>query len=161
MINSRSLKLFVVGSLLVSSAAIAATTGSVTLGGSVSSSLSLDAEDTLGASTLDLSGGEKIAKVADISMSTNNEQGLTLTASSGDLTKTGGSSISFQVTTVADAASAPVAGDFLTASGDDYTVGTSAAGSVNKDMYILYTPAALQDPGAYTGSISLTVTDNQ
>lgn len=160
MFMSRSLKLLALGSLLVSSAAVAATTGSVTLGGSVSSSLSITSVDTAAASTLDLSGGQKIVQVADIDMSTNNEQGLTLTASSGDLTKTGGSSIAFQVSSVADQATAPLAAAFTVASGSDYTVATSAAGSDAEDLYIMYTPAALQDPGAYAGSISLTVTDN-
>lgn len=146
--------------LLLSSGALAATTGSVTLGGSVSSSLSVTATPTASASTLDLTGGEKIVKVADVASSTNNEQGLTLTATSGDLTKAGGTSIPFQVHSVADAAGAPAAGAFVIASGTDYTVGSVAAGDFDQDLYILYTPAALQDPGAYAGSISLTVTDN-
>jgi hypothetical protein len=150
----------VLGSLLLSSAAIADTTGSVTLGGEVLTSLEITAVDTAGASALVLSGGQKIAKVSDIAMTTNNEQGLTLTATSGNLTKTGGTSIAFQVTSVADAATAPVAGAFVIASGTDYTVGTVAAGAAAVDLYILYTPATLQDPGDYAGSIDLTVTDN-
>ena len=151
----------VAGFCAFSSVAMAATTGSVTLGGTVASTLQLTATATAAASSLDLtSAGPTIVQVADISMSTNNEQGLTLTATSGDLTKSGGTPISFQVTTVADAASAPASTAFTVASGTDYTVGTSAAGASAKDMYIMYSPAALQDPGAYAGTISLTVTDN-
>lgn len=146
--------------LLISSGALAATTGSVTLGGNVASSLTLTATPTAAASTLDLSGGQKIVKVADIASSTNNEQGLTLTATSGDLTKAGGTSISFQVHSVNAGAAAPAAGAFVIPSGTDYTAGSSVAGEFDQDLYILYTPAALQDPGAYAGSISLTVTDN-
>lgn len=145
---------------LLSSAAFADTTASVTLGGTVTSSLSIAATPTAAASTLDLSGGQKVVKVADLAIGTNNEQGLTLTATSGDLTKAGGTSIAFQVHTVADGAGAPAAGAFVVASGVDYTAGSVAAGSYDRDLYILYTPAALQDPGAYAGSISLTVTDN-
>jgi hypothetical protein len=160
MSNLQSLKILAVASLVISSTALAATTGSVTLGGSVATTLEVTAVDTAGASALDLSAGQKIAKVADIEMSTNNDQGLTLTASSGNLTHTGGQPIAFQTTTVVDAAAPPVPAVFVTASGTDYSIGTLVAGSINKDMYIMYTPAASQDPGLYGGSISLTVSDN-
>jgi hypothetical protein len=160
MSKSKLFSSLILASLLLSSAAIAATTGSVTLGGEVLTSLEITSVATAGASTLVLSGGQKIAKVSDIAMTTNNEQGLTLTATSGNLTKAGGTSIAFQVTSVADAAGAPLAGAFVVASGADYTVGTVAAGATAVDLYIMYTPATLQDPGNYSGSISLTVTDN-
>jgi len=160
MFKSRVLKSVLVASLMFSSTAIADTTGTVTLGGTVEPTLSITSTATAGAAALDLSGGTKIVKVSDLAMSTNNEQGLTLTASSGNLTKSGGTSIAFQVTSVDNAAAAPAAGAFTIASGSNYTVGTEAAGSVDQDLYIMYTPAALQDPGAYAGSISLTVTDN-
>lgn len=143
-----------------SSVAVAATTDTVTLGGTVTSSLQVTSTPTAAASALDLTGGQKIVKVSDIGMSTNNEQGLTLTATSGNLTKAGGTSIAFQVTSVPDTDPAPASGDFLIASGSSYTVGTVASGSDAVDLYIKYTPLALQDPGAYAGSISLTVTDN-
>lgn len=159
MSKSRIVKSILVASLAVSPVAMAATSGSVTLGGSVASTLEITSVDTAGASALDLTtAGPTIVQVADIEMSTNNEQGLTLTASSGNLTKTGGTSIAFQVTSVADGATAPTT--FAIASGSNYTVGTSAAGSVLKDLYIKYSPATLQDPGAYGGSISLVVSDN-
>lgn len=147
-------------SLVVSSLAVAGTTATITLGGSVSSTLEITAVEGAAADALDLSVGQKIVKVADIEMSTNNDQGLTLTATSGDLTKAGGVSIAFQVTTVADAASAPVAGAFTIPSGTDYTAGTIAAGSDVSDLYIMYTPPGSQDPGDYAGTIELTVSDN-
>lgn len=156
----RSLKILVAGSLALSSIATAATSASVTLSGSVASTLSITSTDTAGASALDLSSGEKIVKVADLSMNTNNDQGLTLTATSGNLSKTGGVSIAFQVTTVADAATAPLSAAFTVASGTNYTVSSSTAGTVAKDLYIKYTPGSTQDPGTYSGSISLTVADN-
>jgi len=160
MFMQRALKFVLASSLLISSVAGAATTATVTLGGSVSSTLEVTSTDTAGAAALNLSSGQKIAQVADVSMSTNNDQGLTLTATSGSLTKTGGASIAFQVTSVADAATAPLAAAFTVASGSNYTVATSAAGSSAKDLYIMYTPGATQDPGAYAGSITLTVSDN-
>ncbi len=156
MSSPRALKI-VLASLLISSIAGAAT---VTLGGSVSSTLEITSVDTGGASALDLSSGQKIAQVADVSMNTNNDQGLTLTATSGDLTKAGGVSIAFQVTSVGDSVTAPLAGAFTVASGTSYTVATSAAGPSLKDVYIMYTPGSTQDPGAYVGNITLTVADN-
>jgi len=149
-----SLKAFLFSSLL-STVAVAAPTTDVNLGGSVATSLTVDAVPTAAASALNLSGGQKIVKVADITMSTNNEQGLSITASDGLLEKTGGTTIAFETTTVVDGAAAPAIAVFA-----DALLGTSAAGSLSQDLYIMYTPATLQDPGAYTGVISLVVTDN-
>lgn len=155
-----ALKSLVLGSLLTSSVALAATTGTITLGGTVASTLEVTSSSTAGASLLDLTPGEHIANVADVEMSTNNVQGLTLTASSGSLTHAGGADIAFQVSSVAHGAGAPIATAFVIASGTDYSLATSTAGSVDNDLYILYTPSGTQDPGAYAGSITLTVIDN-
>ena len=147
--------------LMVPALASAGTEDTVSLGGSVSSTLSLDATDTTEASNLDLTtNSEQIVKVADIAMSTNNSAGLQLTASSGNLTNADSQTIAFKVTTVDDAAAAPATGDFTVASGTNYTASSNAAGDWPKDMYIAYTPAALQDPGTYSATISLTVSDN-
>jgi hypothetical protein len=148
---------------LVGGYALAGTSDTVSLSGTVTTTLSIDATDTAGATALDIDGegsaGEHIVKVADVAMTTNNEQGLTLTFSGGNLTKTGGTSIAYRVVTVADGASAPVTGDSGWAAGST-TFQTSAAGDSARDLYIKYTPAALQDPGTYTGSISLSISDN-
>lgn len=152
-----------VGSALLISPAVADTSGSVSLSGAVTSTLAITASATAGATLLDLDGdgaaGQHIVKVADLAISTNNEQGYELTASSGNLTKVNGTSIAYQVTSVVDADPTPESGDFTVASGSNYVVTTGAAGAANKDLYIMYTPAALQDPGTYTGTISLTVAD--
>jgi hypothetical protein len=140
--------------------ASAQTTGTVNLSGSVSSTLALTTTATGDASALDLSSGEKIIQVADLGLSTNNSTGYTLEASSGNLTNEDSVTMAYQVTTIADGGTAPATGDFGIASGTPYTVSTSAAGTAAQDLYIKYTPAALQDPGTYTGSVSLTVTDN-
>lgn len=150
--------------LLSSSLALAATTAAVPLSGTVAETLSVTAAVDPGASSLDLDGegsaAEHIFKVADISMDTNNEAGLTLTATSGALTKTGGTAIDYKVTSVIDTATAPISGAFTVPSGTSYTFETNAAGTSDEDLYISYTPEANQDPGVYTGSISLTVSDN-
>jgi len=118
---------------------------------SVASNLTLDGEGN--AST-------HIVKVANLELSTDDPDGLTLTIDSESLTKSGENSIPFQVTTVAADSGVPSASDFPVSSGSNYTVSTSSAGSSTKDLYIRYTPAALQDPGAYRTSISLVVTNN-
>lgn len=158
-LRSKSL-LSLVSILGLASTSLAATTATVPLSGTVSATLEVSSVTAAGASSLDLMGGQQIVKVADIAMSTNNEQGLTLTATSGDLSKGGGTAIAYQVTSVADDDAAPAAGAFTAASGENYTVGTNAAGASNVDLYIMYSPAGLQDPGTYTGSITLTVSDN-
>jgi hypothetical protein len=150
--------------MFASSLAHGATTGEVSLSGTVSSTLAITVTPTEDASALGLDGAgsatEHIVKIADLAISTNNEQGFLLTVSSGNIAKSGGSAIAYQVTTVADGASAPATGAFLVASGESYTVSTTAAGAGNKDLYIKYTPATLQDPGNYAATVNLTVTDN-
>jgi hypothetical protein len=159
--SSHLLKCILFCSLVGSSAALAGTTGTVTLAGSVNSTLSMTATDTAGAGALDLTtASEQIAQVSDISMTTNNGEGLTLSAMSGNLTNGSSGSIAFQVTSVDDGATAPAGAAFTTASGTAYTADTGAAGTFDKDLYIRYTPSAGQDPGNYTGSIDLSVSDN-
>jgi hypothetical protein len=148
-----------IGSLLISSASFAGTTATIDLGGEVTSTLGLVSSTVVAADQLDLMNGRQIVKVADLTLMTNNEQGLTLTATSGSLTKSGGTSIPYQVTTV-DEAQVPDASAFVVASGDMYGMSTFAAGVAEKDLFIMYTPAALQDPGYYGGTINLSVSDN-
>lgn len=145
--------------------AFAGTTATVPLSGTVTSTLNISATPTTGASTLDLStASAQIAEVADLAIDTNNSTGYTLTASSGDLANPDSATpISYQVKVVDGTASAPVSGDFTVASGTDLTYGTSganASGTNGKSVFIKYTPAALQDPGTYTGTINLSVVDN-
>lgn len=79
---------------------------------------------------------------------------------SGDITKSGGTPIAFQVTTVPANGAAPGAGDFTVPTGSTYLLITSTSGTEDRDLYIRYTPGSLQDPGAYSGNIALTITDN-
>ncbi|MHC5821202.1 MAG: hypothetical protein ACYT04_36360 [Nostoc sp.] len=118
---------------------------------SVASNLTLDSEG---------SASSRIVKVANLELSTDDSNGFTLTISSQSLTKSGGETpIPFQVTTVA-ANESPNDSDFSISPGSNYTVSTTSAGSSSKEMYIKYTPAALQHPGAYNTSISFVITDN-
>lgn len=138
----------------------------VNLSGDVASTLTLSTTQTGGATTLALdgaaAGNQQIVQVADLGIYTNNEQGYLLTVTSGNLTKSGGTAIPFQTTTTSSGTPA-ITGDFTIASGTDYTLSTSAAnasGTGDLDLWVQYTPAALQDPGTYTGSITVTVADN-
>lgn len=119
---------------------------------SVASNLTLDGEG---------SASIRIVKVANLELSTDDSDGFTLTISSESLTKSGGETpIPFQVTTVAAGSASPSASDFSVSPGSNYTISTTFAGSSSKELYVKYTPAALQHPGAYNTSISLIVTDN-
>ncbi|MBE9108179.1 hypothetical protein IQ273_01930 [Nodosilinea sp. LEGE 07298] len=125
---------------------------------------SLSTSTTAISTSLDLDGegsaSMHIVKIADISISTDYSSGLTLMLTSGSLTKVDGSDILFKITTVANDESAPSSSAFDVPSGDTYTYSTQAAGSENRDVYILYTPSALQDPGSYGATINISVFDN-
>ena len=168
MINTSIRRALVLSSLvlgattLFSAKAMANTSGSVLLRGTVASTLALVINTTGSETALPLSTAtQQIVQVAGLAISTNNEQGYTLTATSGNLTRTGGTSIAYQVTTTAAGIPA-VTGDFTVPSGTPYTVGSTAANAANTNgraLHIMYTPAALQDPGEYLGTINLTVAD--
>jgi hypothetical protein len=124
----------------------------------------VSAQSTLAASGLVLDGrgtaSTRIVKVAEITFSTDTQNGATLTIASGSLTKAGGTPVAFQVVVVARQATAPTSGAFTTPSGSSYGVYTSAAGVAERDLYIMYRASSLQDPGAYSASIDLDVIDN-
>ncbi|HEY9627568.1 MAG TPA: hypothetical protein V6C84_09725 [Coleofasciculaceae cyanobacterium] len=124
----------------------------------------LNTTPTAIATSLDLDGEGSatthIVKVSDITVSTDNSNGLTLTLTSNRLNKVDGADIDFQVTTVENDAIAPSGAAFTVASGDSYTYVTEAAGTESRDLYIRYTPNALQDPGHYSASIQASVVDN-
>src|SRR5512141_2656379 len=91
-----------------------------------------------------------IVRVADVLATTNSANGFTLSISSGSLTKTGGQPVAFQVALVDHDTAAPSASSFTTNSGASYTLITSGAASTDKDLYIKYRSATLQDPGSYS-----------
>ena len=167
MINTSIRRALVLSSLvlgattLFSAKAMANTSGSVTLNGTVASTLALVITTLPEAGALPLNGStQQIVRVAGLAISTNNEQGYTVTATSGDLTRTGGTPIAYRVTTTADGGTAPASGGFAVAS---HTFASSAANALNtngRDLYIMYTPAALQDPGLYGGTITVSVINN-
>jgi hypothetical protein len=136
--------------LLAAATAPAYATSSITATGSVTN-LTLDGG---GSSTT------HIVKVADLTMSTDGGLGFAVSISSGTLTKPGGAPIAFKVALVDDGAAPPASTAFTTPSGMSITFATTTAGSVLKDLYILYQSANVQDPGDYSASIVCDITDN-
>ena len=126
---------------------------------------SLSTSTASSASSLPLDGEgnatNHVVKIATISLSTDNSKGFTVTISSGNLTKASQeTSISYQVMSVTSGANPPSSGDFTVAAGNNYTFVTTQAGLQTRDLYILYTPANLQDPGTYSTNITLLIADN-
>lgn len=102
-----------------------------------------------------------VVKVSTLLLSTDSSKGFTATISSGSLTKTGQETpIAYQVKIVASGANPPSPADFTIASGNNYTFSTNQTGSQNYDLYVLYSPANLQDPGTYSTNISIFILDN-
>lgn len=149
--RKRLTALLVVAGLLVSGTAAAEPVLSVSATANASG-LTLDGQ---GSSTT------RIVKVADVGVTSIGTNGVTLSISSGNLTKAGGTSIPFQVTLVDDGAAAPAPSDFTVASGSTYQLVTQGlTSSIAKDLYIMYRGKDLQDPGAYDATISIMVVDN-
>jgi hypothetical protein len=126
---------------------------------------SLSTSTASSASSLPLDGEGNatthVVKVATISLSTDNSKGFTVTISSSNLTKVSQETpISYRVMTVISGANPPSSGDFTVAAGNNYTFVTTQAGSQNRDLYILYTPANFQDPGTYSANIAILIADN-
>ncbi|MDB4961002.1 MAG: hypothetical protein JWP01_1001 [Myxococcales bacterium] len=125
----------------------------------------LMAQGTAAATSLAMDGrgsaSTHVVKIGVLSVSTTAAAGLTLSVRSGSLTKADGSTpVAFQVVLVDRDAAAPSSAAFMTPSGMIYTFATSSAVTVEKDLYIKYTPVPLQDPGSYTASVDLDVVDN-
>ncbi len=125
---------------------------------------SVTAHGTLNSNGLLLDGrgttSTRIVKVAEVSAAADSPDGLTLSVSSGSLTKGSGTPIAFQVVLVARDAMAPSSGSFLTPTAGVLTSSSSAAGTVELDLYIKYRAASLQDPGFYAATVDFDVVDN-
>lgn len=132
------------GALAASSATAVATTQA--------SALPLDGE---GSST------ERVVKIADLQISADGTQGFTLTVTSGNLRKADGNTpIPFQVVTVAAGAPPPTAASFTAGPGESHIYNSSSPGNTTRQLYVRYAAATLQDPGAYSASVSVLITDN-
>ena len=124
---------------------------------------SVSVQATSGVTALDLDGEGSaslhIVKVARVSLFTDGLEGLTLAISPAGLGKADGSTpIEFQVVIVARDAAAPSAAALSTAATTLYTLALPT-GSSERDLYIKYLPRVRQDPGTYSASVLLAVSD--
>lgn len=125
-----------------------------TTGANSAAQLPLYGEGTANANT--------IIQVANIDLTSNNTQGIELTASSdGTLTSANGGSLTYQLLLVDDGATQPADTAFSGSSSvvnvtDDFTNNVAA-----QDLYIEYDAPAYLDPGAYTDDITVTITNDQ
>jgi hypothetical protein len=134
-------------------------------GSPVLASSAVTAQRAAGATGLDLEGrgsaSTHIVKIAEVSLTTDSGRGFTVTITSGSLGKADGSTpVAFQVVLVDRDALAPSAAAFTNPSGTSYLFPTTSAGPVEKDLYIKYASAALQDPGSYASSVEIDIVDN-
>ena len=156
-------------SLISNSPAFAGTTGTVNLSGTVPSTLTLTVSPSAGASSLDLSPGQRIVKIGTITGATSNSvNGLKVTATSTWQLWSGPNGIGILNVHQASGASATV-----------HTWQLDSAPQVNQAIELIYTKStgpgsapdssffiALNLPtnytypaGTYTGSITFTATN--
>ena len=86
---------------------------------------------TAAASTHDLDGvgssETHIVEVTDVTFSTDNASGCTLTLASGDIAKAGGLNVACMATSVVDGAATPTSWGFTVPTGTHYTYAISSA----------------------------------
>lgn len=152
----------VAGTLAFGSTAAFADT--VNLAGSIASTNTLNTTTLPAASTLNLYGvgtdqAAQVVQVASVALTTNNDEGIQLSADggTGKLTNPESGELAFTVLLV-DTTVTPVAGDFSSAS---QTVNVEPSDFTNnaatQHLYISYDPPAYLDPGAYSASITVTL----
>jgi hypothetical protein len=101
-------------------------------------------------------------KVADVTMGTNNATGLKLVFDSdvAFVNANAKTPIAVGVQVLAGASPTTPTSAYITSAGTLVTETAAQAVNTPYSLFVEYTPAALQDPGAYSASIGLTVTDN-
>ncbi|MBD1909196.1 MULTISPECIES: hypothetical protein [unclassified Leptolyngbya] len=164
---------FAVASTLIAVGAVFATPAmadTINLSGSVASISTVTSTATSNASNLNLygagtAGTDTVVQVADLALTTNNKQGITVTATAnGPLTSgVNGDSMPYQVLIVGDAAAQPTATSFTSTTASASVpvgVGGFVNGAADRDLYIEYDAPQLLDPGSYTSSITVTIADN-
>ncbi|NEO32059.1 MAG: hypothetical protein F6K36_16820 [Symploca sp. SIO3C6] len=161
----------ILGVTTFSSAALAQTTDTVDIQGEVATTLAVTAAPEAAATALDLGGegtatDDVIVKVAVLTVTSNNEDGVELTITSGDMTNStdvdATDVVPYQVVTVTGGGAPPVTGDFITASGTDRVEDLNrdnVDGEEDRDLYIMYDAPVVLDPGTYDDTITVSVVD--
>ena len=152
----------VVATSFAASSAFAGTTGSIPLGGTVNTTLEMVVTPTAN-TNMDLTTATvQRIKFGDITMGTNNATGLNLALDSA-VTFTNANSktpITVGVAVLDGAAPAIPTTGYVTAAGSLIAPNAAQAITTPYSLFVEYTPAALQDPSAYSATVNLTVTDN-
>ncbi len=156
------MKLFkelLLSSLLLSSSAFAATSGTLLLKGNVAEILSIDVQESANAQALDLIGGEADTLVADVVEKSNSTTGYTVTLSSanaGKLVNTGLASQTVDYTL-------NYGGQLvdLSAGNGTYTDNNPGTGQdINKELKINITGSNTLAAGDYTDTVTLSIAVN-
>lgn len=157
-----------VATLSLAPAAFAGTANTgVGVSGTVPSIIAITASPTTAATALPLAtSGAQTAKIADVSITSNNTAGITITATS---TNNGilqssintADTVAYQIAIVNDGSAAPTSYTTLSSLSQSETTGFSATTGVKDlDLYIKVTNPTLPKRGNYSDTITLTVADN-
>ncbi|GBO53305.1 hypothetical protein APA_1212 [Pseudanabaena sp. lw0831] len=152
----------VIASSFAASAAFAGTTGSIPLSGTVTTTLEMVATPTANTGMNLTTPSVQRVKVGDITMGTNNATGLNLALDSAvTFTNLNAKTpITVGVAVLAGASPTTPTTGYTTIAGSLIAPTAAQAVSTPYSLFVEYTPAALQDPIAYSATVSLTVTDN-
>lgn len=157
-----------VATLSLAPAAFADTdSNSIGVSGTVPSIIAITATQTAAATALPLStGGDQTAKIADVSITSNNTAGITITATStnnGILQSSTNVSdtVEYQIAIVNDGSATPTSYTNLSSLSQSETSGFSQTTGVKElDLYIKVANPTLPKRGNYIDTITLTVADN-
>jgi len=136
----------------------------VTIGGTVASTLALTSSNPNTTINLDAGQTNIEVKVAKVLMGTNNSTGLkvvptgtfTLARTAPDAAIT---PVNFTVGMFAgDGSGTPVV-TYVASGADMFSTSAAAATNTEHSLFIKYSTAAFQDPGAYAATITLTASD--
>jgi hypothetical protein len=152
----------VVATSFAASSAFAGTTGSIPLSGTVTTTLEMVVTPVANTGMNLTTASVQRIKVGDITMGTNNATGLNLALDAAvTFTNTNSKTpITVGVAVLDGAAPTTPTTGYITTAGSLKAPTAAQAVSTPYSLFVEYTPAALQDPAAYSATIGLTVTDN-
>lgn len=123
------------------------------------------ATETLNANDLNIDGTGSasltIVQVGDVVVNTLGESPHRLDITPNSITKAlAGPDVTLEVTTLVDSGGGTSVPSSASFSSGVYSVCIDGNTSTDLDVYIKYTPAPLQDPGNYSGSLNLSIQED-
>jgi len=125
---------------------LAETTGEIRLSGVVAPTVTLTPALTSEANQLDLSSELTLVQIANLEVETNTSAGYSLVATPGNLTNAAGQTLDYEVSTAAE---------------QPASVEPNEVSHSEQPLYLQYEPTAQPEPGTYTGTITLSILDNE